>query len=228
MDRSRARLGQLARELCRPARSLNSRFTCTTNARPSGLCTSAEPVAADTDSTHSTVLTQAQRLQVEVDGFVVIPNVLSSEETAELRDAVYEMERCWRETGEIPRDPNHYSWLTSTSTDFWRVDNVPHLGRCFLDYVTHPRLTAVVKEMIGVNIRLEQSDAHIRRQLSEPPSQPGFHAGPHTSGVGPYGRHSASDWYRFAYVKTLTNLTDLHGSEDGGMNLSRCFRTSTV
>ena len=62
------------------------------------------------------------------------------------------MERCWRDTGELPpdRDPNHHSWLTGNSDDFWRVDNVPHLGQPFLDYVTHPRLTAIVEEMIGV------------------------------------------------------------------------------
>ena len=217
MARSSSRLRQLTRHLGKPSRSFAGSATHNSAQRPR--C-GVEPVAAHTDAAHS-LLTPAQRLQVEVDGYVVIPSVLTSAETAALRDALYEMERCWRETGELPesRDPNHYSWLTSNSTDFWRVDNIPHLGQCFLDYVTHPRLTAIVKEMIGVNIRLEQSDAHIRRQPSKVPLRPGFHAGPHMSGVGPYGRHSASDWYRFAYVKTLTNLTDLHGPEDGGASL---------
>ena len=216
MARSSPRLRQLTRHLNKPSRSIAG--SATDRSAQSPRC-GVESVASHTDVAHS--LTPAQRVQVEVDGYVVIPNVLTPVETATLRDALYEMERCWRETGELPesRDPNHYSWLTSNSTDFWRVDNIPHLGECFLDYVTHPRLTAIVKEMVGVNIRLEQSDAHIRRQPSKLPLRPGFHAGPHTSGVGPYGRHSASDWYRFAYVKTLTNLTDLHGPEDGGASL---------
>eukprot|EP01045_Picozoa_sp_COSAG04_P005427 COSAG04_NODE_253_length_18812_cov_10.793043_2_plen_210_part_00 len=207
MDRSRARLRRLVAQLHGPG----------TGGRTLAHVAGAEDPPRVEESA-APVLTQAQRLQIEVDGFIVVPNVLSAEETSTLREAMYEMERCWRQTGELPpaRDPNHHSWLTSNTPDFWRVDNVPHLGQCFLDYVAHPRLTAIVQEMIGVSIRLEQSDAHIRRQPTQLQGRPGFHAGPHTSGVGPYGRHSASDWYRFAYVKTLTNLTDLAGPEDGG------------
>jgi hypothetical protein len=170
------------------------------------------------------ILSPAQRLQVETKGYIIVQNALTTAKTTRLRDDIYALEAGWQAKGDIPSDvdPNYFSWLTSNSPDFWRIDNISHLGQSFLEYTTHPALTAIVEEMIGVKIRLEQSDAHIRRQQVGPPAdarrpaRPGFHAGPHTSGVGPYGRHSAQDWYRFAYVKTLTNLTDLRGPEDGG------------
>ena len=174
------------------------------------------------------LLTASQRLQIETQGYIIVENVLSVAETSRLRQDIYDIEHGWRagpQGGEIPEqwDPNHHSWLTANSPEFWRIDNIPHLGSSFLEYTTHRRLTAIVEEMIGVKIRLEQSDAHIRRQAADNKTteqqqqqRPGFHAGPHTSGVGPYGRHSSADWYKFAYVKTLTNLTDLNGAEDGG------------
>ena len=62
-------------------------------------------------------------------------------------------------------DPNNFSWLTAAEEDFFRIDNLPHLAKSFYDYVTHPRLLAMMEEITGVEVRLEQCDAHIRRPV---------------------------------------------------------------
>ena len=73
--------------------------------------------------------------------------MLTTEECDALKADMYEIERVWRETGELPEgmDPNHYSWFTAVEEDFFRIDNLPHLTKSFYDYVTHPRLLAMME-----------------------------------------------------------------------------------
>ena len=67
----------------------------------------------------------------------------------------------------------------------------------------------MVEEITGGTVRLEQSDAHIRRP--DPARQTyGFHRGMDV-GMG----YTKNGLYHGIFVKTLTNLTDL-GPEDGG------------
>jgi ectoine hydroxylase-related dioxygenase (phytanoyl-CoA dioxygenase family) len=153
-------------------------------------------------------LTPAQRLYLEVYGYVVIENVLSREEVAELCDTMYEIEARYRATGACPSPASHFS---STTEECFRIDNLPHLAPCFFRYVTHPRLVAMAEEIIGGKVRLEQSDAHIRRPVSDPaaPAQYGFHRG-----YNPFS-YTRNGLYHFSFVKTLTNLTDLEPGDGG-------------
>lgn len=93
-------------------------------------------------------LTPGQRLHLEVNGYVVIENVLTNEECEALKADMYAIEACYKETGDLPAgmDPNHFSWLTAAEDDFFRIDNLPHLAKSFYDYVTHPRLLAMMEE----------------------------------------------------------------------------------
>ena len=66
----------------------------------------------------------------------------------------------------------------------------------------------MAEEIVGGTVRLEQSDAHIRRPGGE--QKYGFHRG-----INPAYSHTGNGLYHFSFVKALTNLTDL-GPDDGG------------
>lgn len=152
-------------------------------------------------------LTQAQRLHIEIYGYVIIENVLNQSEVKAIVDTLYGIEDDFRRTGELP-GPSCFN--TSTTGEFFRIDNLPHLAPCFFDYVTNPHIVGMAQEIIGGSVRLQQSDAHIRRPLAEKPTSYGFHRT-----MGPTYHHIESGLYHFTFIKALTNLTDL-GPEDGG------------
>ena len=152
-------------------------------------------------------LTPAQRLHIEIYGYVIIENVLTSSQVELLKDTIYGIEDDFRRTGELP-GPNCFN--TGTSQTFFRMDNLPHLAPCFFDYLTHPFIVGIADEIIGGPARLSQSDAHIRRPVENQEDQYGFHRG-----INPAYHHYDQGLYHFSFVKALTNLTDL-GSDDGG------------
>jgi len=152
-------------------------------------------------------LTPAQRLHIEIYGYVIIENVLTSSQVELLKDTIYGIEDDFCRTGELP-GPNCFN--TGTSQTFFRMDNLPHLAPCFFDYLTHPFIVGIAEEIIGGPARLSQSDAHIRRPVENQEDQYGFHRG-----INPAYHHYDQGLYHFSFVKALTNLTDL-GSDDGG------------
>ena len=175
-------------------------------------------------------LQPAERLFLEVHGYVVLRDVLAAPQIERLRDAIYALESSYRRTGRLPTsssgecegsDPNGCTVIANDTEDYFNLENIPHLGECFLDYVLHPKLRGVMQEMVGSRIRLEQSDAHIRRPGTAPydghgGANPwGFHGGSRAE-LGRCNAHVAQGLYRFPFCKTLTNLTDLTCPADGG------------
>ena len=152
-------------------------------------------------------LTPAQRLHIEIYGYVIIENVLSASEVNALKDTLYGIEDDFRRTGELP-GPNCFN--TSTTENFFRIDNLPHLAPCFFDYLTKPFIVGMAEEIIGGRARLQQSDAHIRRPVPNEDRRYGFHRG-----INPAYEHYDKGLYHFSFIKALTNLTDL-GPDDGG------------
>ena len=152
-------------------------------------------------------LTPAQRLHIEIYGYVIIENVLSASEVNALKDTLYGIEDDFRRTGELP-GPNCFN--TSTTENFFRIDNLPHLAPCFFDYLTKPFIVGMAEEIIGGRARLQQSDAHIRRPVPDEDRRYGFHRG-----INPAYEHYDKGLYHFSFIKALTNLTDL-GPDDGG------------
>ncbi|MFT5087122.1 MAG: ectoine hydroxylase-related dioxygenase (phytanoyl-CoA dioxygenase family) [Candidatus Latescibacterota bacterium] len=162
------------------------------------------------DVTHSIpfpALTPAQRLHIEIYGYVIIENVLAQDEISALTDTLYGIEDDFRRTGELP-GPNCFN--TSTTENFFRIDNLPHLAPCFFDYLTKPFIVGIAEEIIGGRARLQQSDAHIRRRVPDEDQRYGFHRG-----INPAYEHYDKGLYHFSFIKALTNLTDL-GPDDGG------------
>ena len=152
-------------------------------------------------------LSPAQRLHIEIYGYVIIENVLTQSEVDVIKDTLYGIEGDFRRTGELP-GPNCFN--TSTTETFFRIDNLPHLAPCFFDYITHPFIVGMAEEIIGGPARLSQSDAHIRRPVENKEDHFGFHRG-----INPAYSHYEQGLYHFSFVKALTNLTDL-GPDDGG------------
>lgn len=152
-------------------------------------------------------LTSAQRLHIEIYGYVIIENLLAQAEIDALKDTLYGIEDDFRRTGNMP-GPNCFN--TSTTENFFRIDNLPHLAPCFFDYITHPKIVGMAEEIIGGPARLQQSDAHIRRPVAEDEGRFGFHRG-----INPAYSHYEKGLYHFSFIKALTNLTDL-GPDDGG------------
>ena len=152
-------------------------------------------------------LTPAQRLHIEIYGYVIVPDVLDQDEISILKDTLYRIEDDFHRTGELP-GPSCFN--TSTTETFFRIDNLPHLAPCFFDYITKPFIVGMAEEIIGGPARLQQSDAHIRRHLPEEPAKYGFHRG-----INPAYDHRDKGLYHFTFIKALTNLTDL-GPDDGG------------
>lgn len=162
----------------------------------------------DTIPTPFPALTPAQRLHIEIYGYVIIENVLTQEQVNNLKDTLYGIEDDFRRTDTLP-GPNCFH--TSTTKEFFRIDNLPHLAPCFFDYITHPHIVGMAEEIIGGPARLQQSDAHIRRPLPVDNNRSySFHRG-----INPAYHHYEKGLYHFSFVKALTNLTDL-GPDDGG------------
>ena len=152
-------------------------------------------------------LTPAQRLHIDIYGYVIIENVIGQSEIDTIKDTLYGIEDDFRRTDELP-GPNCF--YTSTTEEFFRIDNLPHLAPCFFDYITHPFIVGMAEEIVGGPVRLQQSDAHIRRPLADRGHRHGFHRG-----INPAYNHYDQGLYHFSFIKALTNLTDL-GPDDGG------------
>ena len=154
-------------------------------------------------------LTPSQRLHLDVYGYVVIERAISADLVARLVAKTYELEEEFRRSGTF-KDGSKAMY--GSSREFFRLDNLPHVDPCYLEYVAHPYLVGMAEEAMGGHARLEQSDAHIRRAPVDKAKQaPMFHRGA-SSGMVWQSPHGL---YQCNFVKTLTNLTDL-GPDDGG------------
>ncbi|MCX5662971.1 MAG: phytanoyl-CoA dioxygenase family protein [Planctomycetota bacterium] len=154
-------------------------------------------------------LTPNQRLHLEVYGYVVIEQAISADLNNRLRDKVYAIEAEFRRSGTFK---DRSKAMFGSSREYFRLDNLPHVDPCFVEYLTHPHLLGMVEEIIGGEARLEQSDIHIRRAPADKSAQGfGFHRG----AGAPMTWRGDGGLFHCHFVKTLTNLTDL-GPDDGG------------
>lgn len=156
----------------------------------------------------SPALTPAQRLHLELHGYVVVEGAVAPERVARVRDLVYELEERVRGGAVLP-PPAH---LHSGGRLWFRIDNLPHLDPVFLEHLTDPLLWGMAEEALGGDARLEQSDVSIHRRDPDTGGQEhfGFHRGAFDGMAWTGG-----GLYHFPFVKTLTLLTDV-GPDDGG------------
>ncbi|MBP9914499.1 MAG: phytanoyl-CoA dioxygenase family protein [Opitutaceae bacterium] len=160
-------------------------------------------------------LTPAQRYHLEINGYVVVPGVLSADECGTIKEALQRLKGAIRaRRPEAQRTPDEARFLTDLPHHVF-MGPLRQSDPVFTAYATHPRLVGMAEELIGGEARIVELNAHINSRNpadkgNEPP-QFGFHNGIDV----PYGGHTKQGLFHCSFVKTLTNLTEL-GPDDGG------------
>ncbi len=150
-------------------------------------------------------LSGAQRLSLEVFGYVVVERMFDPAWIARLRAELYALEARALRGEALPAGMK----LAETKRDYFRIDNLAHGGGMFLDYFTDERMTAMVREAIGHHPRITQTDGHIRRSGSNT-YRHYFHRDRNLD-----IQYTAHGLHYFPYVKTITLLDDCL-EDDGG------------
>lgn len=172
------------------------------------------PDAAQLTSTTVTrpTLSAAQRLHLDVYGFVLLEKVLAADEIARMKDALYRLR--------AEPDPTSCGVYLNQNTDhFFHVGNLVEFDPALLEYAAHPKLIPLVEEFVGGRVRIEETEAIINRRDPNSPSltaskrvEPlGFHTGTQHG----WGTYDQDHHFHCLFVKTLAYLTDV-GPDDGG------------
>lgn len=152
-------------------------------------------------------LTAAQRLHLEIYGYVLLEALFEPAFVRRLRDRIAAFERQVHRREPLPMGmaaPEAYP-------DHFRLTNVAHVDPDILAVLADPRLVAIAREVVGAEVRLHSSDAQIRR------------SGPRTY------RHlfhrderdiasTVNGLYQFPWIKCLTLLSDVE-ADDGGTSV---------
>lgn len=170
-------------------------------------------------------LTPAQRLHLDIYGYVVVSETLTGDECGLLIEAAQKLKRDLLAVGQ-PLSWNHDqstkvrgAGLSETDHDHHHfMRDIEQADPAFTAYITHPRMVGMAAELVGGEVRMVESNLHINSYLPEGEESPdaaagkyGFHRGTDV----PYGSHTRHGLYHCNFVKTLTNLTVL-GPDDGG------------
>lgn len=158
-------------------------------------------------------LTPAQRLHLDVYGYVLLENALTPDEVARMKAALYRL----RDEPDLKRLG---VYVNRNDPHLWHVGNLPEYDAALLEYAAHPRLLPLVEELVGGTVRLEETEAIINRRnpdadaeaLRRRKSLPtGFHTGTQHG----WGTYTQSHRFHCLFVKTLAYLTEV-GPDDGG------------
>ncbi|MEE3259498.1 MAG: phytanoyl-CoA dioxygenase family protein [Candidatus Latescibacterota bacterium] len=160
-------------------------------------------------------LTPAQRYHLDVYGYVVIENTLTTDENGRLHEAMLRLKRDLLATNDPAKDYVRNCRLSAHKPHHLHFAHILEADPAIFDYLTHPRLVGMAEELVGGSVRLEESEAVVNQRdpeadLAAPPRY-GFHTGT-APDVGTYVENGL---YHCTFVKTLTNLTEL-GPDDGG------------
>lgn len=172
-------------------------------------------------------MTPGERLHLEINGYVVIKDVFSKEECAAMIEQIFAIEQALHASADPTTwTPHPATHLQGRTHEFFRVDNLPHLCKEFFDFCTHPRIRGFAAEACGGRVRIGQSDAHIHRGKRERPPEAaeriareggfGFHGGYGGNFAPQIHTVDSNGLTHCAFMKCLTNLTDLDSPEDGG------------
>ena len=161
-------------------------------------------------------LTPAQRYHFDVFGYVVIENTLTEDLTGRLLEALQRLKRDFLDTSDPIRATIRGSRVTGFSPYNVKFTHILETDPAILEYIAHPRLVGMAEEVVGDTVRLEESEAIVnsRNPDEDFEGQPryGFHIG-----VRPdIGTYVENGLLHSNFVKTLTNLTDIEGPDDGG------------
>ena len=161
-------------------------------------------------------LTPAQRLHLNVYGYVLLEDVLTPAEIEQAKAALYQLKAEPDERLEELRVYRRHKGQHHVL-----LGHLVEYDPALLAYAVHPKLVPLVEEVVGGSVRLEESEAIINRR--NPEASPAslvrgaglqFHDGT---------RHGWGTWeeqgnFHCLFVKTLVYLTDV-GPDDGGTSV---------
>jgi hypothetical protein len=160
-------------------------------------------------------LTPAQRYHLEINGYVIIRNTLTSEEVGRLLEAMFRLKHDFLATADPANAVVRNCRLSTFLPHHMHFAHLLETDPAIFGYLTHPQLVGMAEELVGGSVRLEESEGIIN---ARPPDfdpkalvQYGFHTGTRPE----FGTYTENGLFHCNFVKTLTNLTDL-GPDDGG------------
>ena len=158
-------------------------------------------------------LTPAERYHLDVFGYVVVPGTLTGDETGRLLEAMQRLKADLAAAGEgaVVRGCR----LSADRPHHRHFAHILEADPAIYDYLTHPRLVGMAEELVGGEVRLEESEAVINERDPDNPPKPGDRYGFHAGTRPDLGTYTENGLFHCTFVKTLTNLTDL-GPDDGG------------
>ncbi len=143
------------------------------------------------------VMTDAQRIAFETNGFLVIENALTPDELREVRAAADRVEQVWRADPALPgiRKPELEEVIAPINYD-----------DTLLRLMWHPRVFPIVREIVGDDVSMIDNSYYIT-----PPRTPRTHAGWHHD-VGLRGVYHPLS---VMMVKVFWLLTDVNANSGG-------------
>lgn len=130
-------------------------------------------------------LTDEQRLFAETNGYLVVPNALTSDELEDLREAADRAEAKWRS------DPSLPGWRRE---NIEQIQSIIEYGDEFVDLAAHAAIFPVMRELLGDDVTLLFSDYFMTPPRT--PSQIHWHRDARI--LGPY--HPRSRMFAKAFV----------------------------
>lgn len=158
-------------------------------------------------------LTPAQRLHFDIYGFVLLENILTTDEIQPMKDALYRI----RAGDNLEGKKVYLNWRGKHHA---HMGNLVEYDPALLGYAAHPKLVPLVEEVVGGTVRLEETEAIINSrnpdedldELYKRKYNPtGFHRGTQHG----WGTYMEQNKFHCIFVKTLAYLTDV-GPDDGG------------
>ena len=161
-------------------------------------------------------LTPAQRYHLEVNGYVIVENLLTADEVGRYYEALQKLRREFFATDDPWNITIRHCGIGGDVFEWAgpqvRFSNYLATDPLFIDYVAHPRIVGMAQEVVGSQVRVESTPAIINS--GNPDGDPVKADRPVWHRMR-YGSYTENGLYHCSLVNALTNLTDL-GPEDGG------------
>tara|TARA_B100001245_G_C22866323_1_gene416627 strand:- start:71 stop:1039 length:969 start_codon:yes stop_codon:yes gene_type:complete len=164
-------------------------------------------------------LTTDQRYHFEVNGYVVIEDVLNPMEIKLLYDVLHELKAEFMSYDDPWNTSIRGATITGKDEYDHRVffNNMIESHPAFLEHVSHNRIVGMAEEVIGQRVRLTEHNAYINsRNFDNPYQGPGRYQW-HRNRPGAM-TYTDNGLFHCNFVKSITNLTDL-GPDDGGTSV---------
>ncbi|MGH2352108.1 MAG: phytanoyl-CoA dioxygenase family protein [Chloroflexota bacterium] len=160
-------------------------------------------------------LTPAQRLHFDVYGFVLLEQVLTPDEVARMKAALYRVRGLSDDEAQ-----RHRIYRRLRGDWHMHAGHLLEFDPALLEFATHPKLLPLVEDAVGGAVRVEETEAIINQRdpsanLDELRARKVNPTGFHTGTRHGWGTYEEQHNFHCLFVKTLAYLTDV-GPEDGG------------